>query len=88
MEDRSEGDLLRYALSQEWVCFCLWTQTCCKVPRGVTVSDSEISRERKTKQERTKTFFALQIRHARFLTLPSACTTSGANSIPNLGAIS
>jgi hypothetical protein len=30
------------------------------------------------------TFFALQILHAKFLTLPSACTTSGANSIPNI----
>lgn len=30
------------------------------------------------------TFFALQIRHARFRTLPSACTTSGANSMPNI----
>ena len=33
---------------------------------------------------RTSTFFALQIRHARFRTLPSARTTSGANSMPNL----
>jgi len=32
----------------------------------------------------TKTFFALQTLHARFRTVPSACTTSGANSIPNL----
>jgi hypothetical protein len=30
------------------------------------------------------TFFALQIRHARFRTLPSARTTSGANSMPNI----
>ena len=30
------------------------------------------------------TFFALQIRHAIFLTVPSACTTSGAKSIPNI----
>jgi hypothetical protein len=36
----------------------------------------------------TKIFFALQMRHARFRTLPSACTTSGANSIPNLRVIS
>ena len=36
----------------------------------------------------TKTFFALQMRQARFLTVPSACTTSGANSIPNLAIIS
>jgi hypothetical protein len=34
--------------------------------------------------ERTRIFFALQMRHARFRTLPSAWTTSGANSIPNL----
>jgi hypothetical protein len=32
----------------------------------------------------TSTFFALQILQARFCTLPSAKTTSGANSIPNL----
>lgn len=30
------------------------------------------------------TFFALQILHAKLRTLPSACTTSGANSIPNI----
>jgi hypothetical protein len=36
----------------------------------------------------TKIFFALQIRHARFLVFPSARTTSGANSIPNLGIVS
>jgi hypothetical protein len=32
----------------------------------------------------TSTFFALHILQARFCTLPSAKTTSGANSIPNL----
>lgn len=36
----------------------------------------------------TRTFFALQIRQARFCTFPSAWTTSGANSIPNLVVIS
>lgn len=32
----------------------------------------------------TKTFFALHILHARFLTVPSASTTPRANSIPNI----
>lgn len=33
---------------------------------------------------RTSTTFAMQILHARFRTLPSALTTSGESSIPNL----
>lgn len=36
----------------------------------------------------TNTFLALQMRHARLRTLPSACTTSGANSMPNLPLVS
>jgi hypothetical protein len=36
----------------------------------------------------TNTFLALQMRHARLRTLPSACTTSGANSTPNLPLVS
>jgi hypothetical protein len=36
----------------------------------------------------TNTFLALQMRHARLRTLPSACTTSGANSMPNLSLVS
>ena len=36
----------------------------------------------------TRTFLALHTLHARLRTLPSACTTSAANSIPNLVTIS
>lgn len=36
---------------------------------------------------RTRTLLALQILQARFWTLPSALTTSGANSTPNLQAL-
>lgn len=36
------------------------------------------------RRRRTRTFFALQMRHARLRTVPSASTTSGANSMPNL----
>lgn len=36
------------------------------------------------KKVHTKTFFALQILHAIFRTFPSARTTSGASSTPNL----
>lgn len=75
-------------------CFCLLTVTCCMGPRGyvsqhVRTLDAELPAGQKGGETvHTKTFFALHIRHARFLTFPSACTTSGASSMPNLQDVS
>lgn len=81
---------IRYLLA----CFCLLTVTCCMGPRGyvsqhVRTPNAELPAGQKGGETvHTKTFFALHIRHARFLIFPSACTTSGASSMPNLRDVS
>jgi hypothetical protein len=52
------------------------------------LSSQQLPSSPSTNTQLTNTFLALQMRHARLRTLPSACTTSGANSIPNLSLVS
>jgi hypothetical protein len=58
--------------------------TCGHAKRRLIMDNQQQPRTPIQTRPLTRIFFALHIRHAKFLTLPSACTTSGANSMPNL----
>lgn len=69
-------------LPEEQVSCSLSTWTCCKVPLGYQYAEQNTGR-----RAHTNTSFALQTRQASFLTFPSAATTAGANSMPNISRI-